>query len=123
MAKSVVLGKRIVGAKCKLCGRVYWHFSDVEPWSAMERRLQSHVWYHVSKEGLTPEQAKYWQKHFNMVWIRVYDPSKINMLPEQFEALHPQFISLQDYEGLKLLAQTYPPGMVQVIKKWFGEKD
>ena len=122
MAKSVIPGKRLVVAKCKLCGRVYWHFSDLEPWSDMERRLQSHVWYHVSRGDITPEEAKHWQSYFDMLWERVYDPSKINMPPEQFEALHPDFISLPDYEQLKVLAQSYPSGFVKVVKGWFASK-
>jgi len=123
MAKSVIPGKRIVAAKCKICGRVYWHFSDVEPWEAMERRLKSHIWFHVSRGDLTSEQAKHWQQYFDTVWVRVYDPSKIEITPEQFERLHPEFISLPDYEQLKTLAMHYPTGFVRIVRSWFEGKE
>lgn len=115
---SVIPNKRLVVAKCEKCGRVYWHFSDEEPFSEFERRLRDHLFFaHVRKGEMTPAEASDWRKWFKLTWYRVYNPSEINTTPEQFEMLHPEFISLPDYEQLKLLAKNYPPGFIRILKK------
>jgi len=121
----VLPNKRLVVARCKLCGRVYWHFSDEEPFEDFEWRLKQHLWWHVNKGKLSREQAKDWRDYFDLLWVRVYNPTELppTMTQEQFEALHPEYIPLMDYEQLKMMARTYPPGFIKILKNWFKAKE
>lgn len=120
---AVIESKRVVFARCKKCGRIYWHFSDEEPWSVMEGRLNQHLWWHVSKGTMTPEEAREgWHRWFDLIWYRVFDPAKTRMSIKRYRALHPDFISLHDYNIWKQMAQIYPSGLINIARSAFNER-
>ena len=121
IAKSIVPRKRLVAARCRICHRVYWWFSDEEPWEEFERRLTNHLWYHVREGTLKPADVTHWQDHYDMLWFRVYDPSKALLTEKQMMMLHPELIPEHQYEELKALAKECPSCMIRVVRQWFKE--
>ena len=116
---SVVYNKRLVIARCKKCGRIYWHFADEEPFEEFERRLKNHLLFaHVRKGQMTTAEAQEWRNWFDLKWFRVFDPSKLQN-PELFDRTHPDFISLPMYEELKMLARVHPPSFIEIARRLY----
>lgn len=117
---SVVYGKRLVLARCKKCGRVYWYFSDIDTWNNFIDRLKRHLWWHVERGTMTPEEVKEGiDKWFEFKWYRVYNPAKINTTPENFERLHREFIPEPKYETFKELAMVLPTAFIEIARNAF----
>jgi len=116
---SIIPDKRLIIAQCKLCGRVYWSFSDEQPFDDFEYTLRRHLEYkHVSRGDITEEALNRngVLSYYKMIYFRAYDPSKVYVHPESMAAIHPELIPLEDYEALKMMSKLDRRPMIKLLK-------
>jgi len=117
---AIVPNKRVVFARCRKCGRIYWYFSDLDTWENFRQRLKNHLYFaHVRKGEMTVAEAERPEEWFDFIWYRVYNPALTKLTPEQYEAHHPDFIPLQTYEEWKELAKICPSCIIRIARAAF----